>query len=173
MTDGILLREIAQDFALSKYSAIIIDEAHERSVNTDILIGMMSRIVNLREQMSRDDEKMKPLKLIIMSATLRIADFAQNHRLFRNTLPPVVEAEGRQHPVTVHFARRTQRDYVEEMFRKVSRGHRKLPPGGMLVFLTGQNEVSALSARLKREFQTTREVSEKLPRVVVSARDGM
>ena len=149
MTDGILIREIANDFALLKYSAIIIDEAHERSANTDILIGMVSRIVDLRATMSREDEKIKPLKLVIMSATLRITDFLENPNLFRSGTPPLIQAEGRQYPVTTHFARRTQRDYIDEAFEKVCKGHRKLPPGGMLVFLTGQNEITALSKRLK------------------------
>ena len=148
MTDGILIREIANDFALLKYSVIIIDEAHERSANTDILIGMVSRIVDLRGTMSREDEKIKPLKLVIMSATLRITDFLENPNLFRNGIPPLIQAEGRQYPVTTHFARRTQRDYVEEAFEKVRKGHRKLPPGGILVFLTGQNEITALTKRL-------------------------
>ncbi|KAL8812062.1 MAG: hypothetical protein Q9223_007387, partial [Gallowayella weberi] len=151
MTDGILIREIANDFALLKYSVIIIDEAHERSTNTDILIGMVSRIVDLRASMHRDDAKVRPLKLIIMSATLRISDFLQNPNLFRNK-PPLLQAEGRQYPVTTHFARRTQRDYLEETFRKVSRGHKKLPPGGMLVFLTGQGEITSLAKRLKEAF---------------------
>ncbi|KAL8662154.1 MAG: hypothetical protein Q9202_004977 [Teloschistes flavicans] len=152
MTDGILIREIANDFALLKYSVIVIDEAHERSTNTDILIGMVSRIVDLRTTMSREDPNVKPLKLVIMSATLRISDFLENPRLFRNGPPPLLQAEGRQYPVTTHFARRTQRDYLEETFRKVSRGHRKLPPGGMLVFLTGQAEITALAKQLKALF---------------------
>jgi len=50
MTDGVLLRELATDFLLSKYSVIIIDEAHERSMNTDILIGVLSRVIKLREE---------------------------------------------------------------------------------------------------------------------------
>lgn len=155
MTDGILIREIANDFALLKYSAVVIDEAHERSSNTDILIGMVSRIVDLRASMSREDPKVKPLKLIIMSATLRISDFLDNPNLFRNGTPPLFQAEGRQYPVTIHFARRTQRDYIEEAFRKVSKGHRKLPPGAILVFLTGQNEITALAKRLKGAFVHT------------------
>ena len=152
MTDGILIREIANDFALSKYSVIIIDEAHERSVNTDILIGMVSRIVDLRVTMSKEDPSIAPLKLIIMSATLRIADFMNNPNLFRGGPPPLLQAEGRQYPVSIHFARRTERDYLEEVFQKVSRGHKKLPPGGMLVFLTGQNEITALAKRLRNTF---------------------
>ncbi|KAL8981359.1 MAG: hypothetical protein Q9205_003827 [Flavoplaca limonia] len=152
MTDGILIREIANDFALLRYSVVVIDEAHERSTNTDILIGMVSRIVDLRVSMSRNDPKVKPLKLVIMSATLRISDFLQNPNLFRNGPPPLLQAEGRQYPVTEHFARRTQRDYLEEVFRKVSKGHKKLPPGGMLVFLTGQGEIINLAKRLREAF---------------------
>ena len=149
MTDGILIREIAQDFALTKYSAIIIDEAHERSVNTDILIGLMSRIVDLRAEMSTENQDVKPLKLIIMSATLMTNAFIKNSNLFRGIAPPLVESEGRQHPVTIHFARRTQRNYVDEAFRKVTRAHRKLPKGGILVFMTAQNEISALMKKLQ------------------------
>lgn len=151
LTDGVLLREIAQDIALRKYSAIIIDEAHERSVNTDILIGMLSRVIKLRAELSEEDPTIKPLKLIIMSATLRIEDLTMNSMLFP-TPPPVLEVEGRQHPVTIHFARKTHHDYVEEAFRKITRGHRKLPPGGFLVFLTGRNEILQLSKRLKAAF---------------------
>ena len=54
MTDGVLLRELAVDFLLKKYSVIIIDEAHERSMNTDILIGVLSRVVKLREEMWKE-----------------------------------------------------------------------------------------------------------------------
>ena len=158
MTDGILIREITNDFALLKYSVIIIDEAHERSANTDILIGMVSRIVELRAVMSKEDTNVRPLKLVIMSATLRITDFMENPNLFGSSRPPLIQAEGRKFPVTVHFARKTQRDYVNEAFHKVCRGHKKLPPGGMLVFLTGQNEITALAKRLKDALSDTQNV---------------
>jgi ATP-dependent RNA helicase DHX37/DHR1 len=79
----VLLRELNSDFLLRRYSVIIIDEAHERSLNTDILIGALSRIVRLRREESRKDrENTKPLKLIIMSATLVIEEFTKNERLF-------------------------------------------------------------------------------------------
>ncbi|KAJ6092229.1 hypothetical protein N7467_004198 [Penicillium canescens] len=172
MTDGILLREIADDFALRKYSIILIDEAHERSVNTDILIGMVSRIVDLRKSLSEEDPSVKPLKVVIMSATLRISDFTENASLFRHGAPPLVQAEGRQYPVSVHFSRRTQRDYVEDAFRKVSRGHRKLPPGGMLVFLTGQNEIRQLSKRLKQAFKPTQRGDTTNAKVQLSANEA-
>jgi ATP-dependent RNA helicase DHX37/DHR1 len=169
MTDGVLLREVAQDIALRKYSAIIIDEAHERSVNTDILIGMLSRVVKLREDMASENPLIKPLKLVIMSATLRITDFTQNTTLFSEA-PPVLQAEGRQYPVTMHFARKTQHDYVEEAFRKISKGHKKLPPGGFLVFLTGQNEITHLSKRLKEAFRIGHTATG--PQVRISGKDA-
>lgn len=106
MTDGVLFRELKKDFLLSNYSVIILDEAHERSVYTDVLIGMLSRIVPLR--VKRND----PLKLIIMSATLRIQDFTENRRLFKIP-PPVINVEARQYPVTVHFNRRTNDNYLK------------------------------------------------------------
>jgi ATP-dependent RNA helicase DHX37/DHR1 len=150
MTDGILLREVSQDISLRKYSVIVIDEAHERSVNTDVLIGMLSRIVEQRAKPDLEDGLIRPLKLVIMSATLRVSDFLQNDNLFRSGIPPFVQAEGRQYPVTVHFSRRTRRDYVEEAFRKVLKAHRKLPHGGILVFLTGQNEIKTLLSQLRK-----------------------
>lgn len=172
MTDGILIREIAKDFALLNYSVIVIDEAHERSTNTDILIGMVSRIVDLRTSMSRDDYKIKPLKLVIMSATLRISDFLQNPNLFRGGPPPLLRAEGRQYPVTTHFARRTQRDYLEEAFRKVCKGHKQLPPGGMLVFLTGQGEITSLAKRFKETFIHSSENTDQRIQVRIGASEA-
>lgn len=152
MTDGVLLRELANDFLLNKYSVIIVDEAHERSVNTDVLIGTLSRVVKLREQMWRDGKKgMKPLRLIIMSATLRVTDFAENSMLFK-TPPPIINVAARQHPVTMHFNRKTRPDYLGEAYKKISKIHARLPPGGVLVFLTGQNEISTLCKRLEKQF---------------------
>lgn len=71
MTDGVLLKELQADVKLSRFSVIIIDEAHERSMNSDVLIGLLSRIC-----LQRAKEGV-PLKLVIMSATLRLADFMQ------------------------------------------------------------------------------------------------
>jgi ATP-dependent RNA helicase DHX37/DHR1 len=167
MTDGILLREVQEDFLLRKYSAIIVDEAHERSLNTDILLGMLSRIVTLRrtmfEQQQRGQEQQNgrgeislggifPLKLIIMSATLRTEDFVGNTKLFSRP-PPVVSVPARQYPVTVHFSRKTElHDYVGAAHKKVCQIHRNLPPGGVLIFLTGQREVEYLCRKLRQTF---------------------
>ncbi|KAA0714412.1 putative ATP-dependent RNA helicase DHX37 [Triplophysa tibetana] len=146
MTDGVLLKEIQRDFLLQKYSVIIIDEAHERSVYTDILIGLLSRIAPLRNRRGL------PMKLIIMSATLRVEDFTENQRLFR-TPPPVIKVETRQFPVTVHFNKRTpMEDYTGETFHKICKIHRMLPAGGILVFLTGQAEVHSVCRRLRKAF---------------------
>lgn len=84
MISGVLLKEIQSDFLLSKYSVVIIDEAHERSVYTDILVGLLSRIVPLRRKRGN------PLRLIIMSATLRVEDFTENTRLFKEP-PPLIK----------------------------------------------------------------------------------
>ncbi|KFU89572.1 putative ATP-dependent RNA helicase DHX37, partial [Chaetura pelagica] len=146
MTDGVLLKEIQKDFLLSKYKVVIIDEAHERSMYTDILIGLLSRIVPLRAK------KGLPLKLIIMSATLRVEDFTENKRLFAVT-PPAIQVDARQFPVTIHFNKKTPLDdYSGECFRKVCKIHRMLPSGGILVFLTGQAEVHSLCRRLRKAF---------------------
>lgn len=86
-----------------------------------------------------------------MSATLRVSDFAENATLFPRP-PPVLHTTARQHPVTVHFSRRTSPNYMEEAYKKVSRIHARLPPGGILVFCTGQNEIVALVKRLEKKF---------------------
>lgn len=156
---------------------IILDEAHERNVYTDILIGLLSRIVPLRNK--RND----PLKLIIMSATLRVEDFTENLRLFKKS-PPVVkvleifcfstsefvldlinycflcficsihifQVQTRQFPVTTYFNKRTSDNYIRECFLKTCKIHTKLPAGGILVFVTGQVEVNYLVKKLRRAF---------------------
>ncbi|KAG2155816.1 P-loop containing nucleoside triphosphate hydrolase protein [Suillus bovinus] len=169
MTDGVLLRELATDFLLSKYSVIIIDEAHERSMNTDILIGVLSRVIKLREQMWKDgSEGMKPLRLIIMSATLRVGDFAENQTLFSSP-PPVVNVDARQHPVTIHFNRRTSSDYVREAVKKAAKIHARLPPGGILIFLTGQNEILGVCKKLEARYGRKALEARKKRRQVIQA----
>lgn len=59
MTDGVLLRELATDFLLSKYAVVIVDEAHERSINTDVLLGVLSRVVTLREKLAKENGSIK------------------------------------------------------------------------------------------------------------------
>ncbi|CUS22866.1 LAQU0S07e01904g1_1 [Lachancea quebecensis] len=152
MTDGVLLREMMNDFMLTKYSAIVIDEAHERNINTDILIGLLSRCVKLRAKRHQENpQSVKKLKLIIMSATLRVSDFGENQTLFPSP-PPVLKVEARQYPVSVHFNKRTAFNYTEEAFRKTCKIHQRLPPGAILVFMTGQQEITHMVKRLRKEF---------------------
>jgi len=162
MTDGILLKEIQQDFLLAKYSVIIIDEAHERSINTDVLIGLLSRVVDVRKQHFRDrvPGAPSPLKLVIMSATLRTADFTQNRALFPSP-PPVVSVPGRTFEVVIHHAKKTELDdYVSEVCKKVSKIHTSLPPGGILIFLPGKQEIATVVRRLRKRFPTVNEDGE-------------
>ncbi|XAO23129.1 hypothetical protein I312_101907 [Cryptococcus bacillisporus CA1280] len=152
MTDGVLLRELASDFLLSRYSVVVVDEAHERGVNTDVLVGVLSRVAKLREKLWREGKQdVKPLRIVVMSATLRVSDFAENPTLFSKS-PPVIHIAARQHPVTVHFSRRTVSDYVTEAYKKVSKIHARLPPGGILVFMTGQSEIQALCRKLEKKY---------------------
>ncbi|KAJ1609561.1 DHR1/Ecm16p/kurz and HrpA-like SFII helicase [Cryptosporidium canis] len=149
MTDGVLLQEIQRDLLCSKYSVILIDEAHERTVNTDILIGLLSRIVLFRrEEYNREMKQgqtdiLPPLKLIIMSATLRVTDFSENPKLFPKP-PPIVNIETPNFPVTLHFSKTTPRDYISAAYKKIQQIHNKLPPGSILVFVTGKKEVNLL-----------------------------
>ncbi|KAL6635093.1 hypothetical protein ACP70R_027764 [Stipagrostis hirtigluma subsp. patula] len=162
MTDGILLRELQGDILLRQYSVIILDEAHERSLNTDILIGMLSRVIKIRKAVYSDqqekirsglninpEEMISQLKVVLMSATLQLKDFISNRRLF-DVIPPAVKVPVRQFPVTIHFSRRTHDDYLGQAYKKVLSIHKRLPPGGILVFVTGQREVDYLCKKLRR-----------------------
>lgn len=95
-----------------------------------------------------------------MSATLRVSDFAENKTLFASP-PPVINVEARQHPVTTHFSRRTHADYITQAIKKIIKIHTQLPPGGILVFLTGRNEIEGVCKRLEASFGQ-KAIAEKL-----------
>ncbi|GMR42423.1 hypothetical protein PMAYCL1PPCAC_12618, partial [Pristionchus mayeri] len=145
MTDGVLMKEMSTDISLSKYSVIVIDEAHERSLYSDVLIGLLSRVAPMRAKTQI------PLKLVIMSATLRLDDFLRR-RLFPAGPPRVLKAEARQFPVTIHFDRKTPQDFMVAAFRKACRIHETLPEGGILIFVPGQKDVQLLMKKLQERY---------------------
>jgi ATP-dependent RNA helicase DHX37/DHR1 len=167
VTEGILLREVQQDFLLRRYSVVIVDEAHERSISGDILIGLLSRIVPLRQSLFEsntmmDGKPVQPLAMVVMSATMRVSDFKDNRQLLPRE-PPLLNVEARRFPVTSHFAKKTElRQYCQEAFNKVTQIHKKLPPGGILIFLCTQREIESLCGQLKRHYRKTRIVYDEV-----------
>lgn len=108
------------------------------------------------------EERVYPLKLVLMSATLRVEDFISGKKIFRDP-PPVMEVPTRQYPVTVHFSKRTEMvDYVGQAYKKILSIHKRLPPGGILVFVTGQREVEYLCQKLRK---ASKEIVERASKV--------
>ncbi|KAJ2780462.1 hypothetical protein H4R18_003444 [Coemansia javaensis] len=126
MTEGVLLRETLTHRDLAQYSAIIMDEAHERTVNTDVLLGLLKRLAATR----------RDLKLIVTSATMNAQRFAE---FFGNA--PVYTIPGRTFPVDVMFSKSACEDYVDSAVRQVLTIHLSQPEGDILVFMTGQEDV--------------------------------
>ena len=155
MTDGILLQEIQSDLLLRKYGVIILDEAHERNLNTDVLLGLLSVAIPLRRKASEEQgSTIRPLKLVVMSATLRIEDFTDNNKLFPTTKPAVIRVPGRTHPVTIHHSKVTELDDYERLaYKKVLKIHQKLPKGGILLFLTGKQEIIRTVKKLRKRLK--------------------
>ncbi|CAL8104563.1 unnamed protein product [Calicophoron daubneyi] len=126
MTDGILVRECLADRALHKYSVIILDEAHERTLNMDLLFALMKKTLRKR----------RDLRLIISSATLDAEKFS---RFFGNA--PILFIEGRTYPVETVYSEETPNEYERAVMEKVVQIHLNEPPGDILAFLTGQEEI--------------------------------
>eukprot|EP00931_Biecheleriopsis_adriatica_P075065 TRINITY_DN49011_c0_g1_i1.p1 TRINITY_DN49011_c0_g1~~TRINITY_DN49011_c0_g1_i1.p1 ORF type:complete len:1059 (-),score=286.23 TRINITY_DN49011_c0_g1_i1:54-3152(-) len=126
MTDGMLLRSFLNEPDMASYSVMIVDEAHERTLHTDVLFGLVKDVARFRQD----------LKLIISSATLDAEKFSE---YFDNA--PIFNVPGRRYPVSIHYTKAPEANYLDACVITVLQIHLTQGPGDVLVFFTGQQEI--------------------------------
>lgn len=150
MTDGMLLREFLTEPDLRSYSVMIIDEAHERTLNTDILFGLIKDVARFRDD----------IKIIVASATLDATKFS---KYFDDA--PIFKIPGRMYPVDILYTKAPEADYLDAAIVTVLQIHITQPlPGDILVFFTGQEEIEAAEEAL---LQRTRGLGSRIRELLI------